>query len=249
MNKPVELHAVIFDWGDTLVHVPGLITRFDEHLACLETFFQAMAGEPHHRFLWMNGIDWPTFRLAYTAVAKEQLAWSSRTQREHRFQDRFKKTLHRAGLPGSPSEQELLSMVDNFADHVLANCRPVRGVDKVVPELARKCRLGIVSNYPYAPVVQKSLERFALAEYFSSIVVSGEVGWIKPHPRIFQTALDQLQTSADRVWFVGDDLKGDMAGAKALGFYTAWLAPGDQPRQPDVDCQLNCLTDLLEVIG
>ncbi len=248
MSKPVEPQAVIFDWGDTLVHLPGLITHFDEHLACVETFYYAMAEDSQRGIFGADGIDWPRFQLAYTAVAKEQVAWSSRTKREHRFQDRFKETLHRAGYDGPLSEEQLTTIVDEFAGHLLTLCRPVQGLEKVIPELAGRCRLGVVSNYPYAPLVRLSLKRFGMAQHFSSMVISGEVGWIKPHPRIFQAALEELCTSADQVWFVGDDLKGDMAGAKALGFHTAWLSPGGQAGQPDVDCHLNCLADLLKTM-
>jgi FMN phosphatase YigB (HAD superfamily) len=43
---------------------------------------------------------------------------------------------------------------------------------------------------------------------------------------------------------VGDDLRNDVKGAKALGLYTAWIAPKATTVDPDVDIHLTCLSQL-----
>ena len=48
-----------------------------------------------------------------------------------------------------------------------------------------------------------------------------------------------------RALFVGDDLVNDVRGAKAMGFRTAWLAPGRPPgSEPAADHHLARLSDL-----
>ncbi|HEX3055851.1 MAG TPA: HAD-IA family hydrolase, partial [Gaiellaceae bacterium] len=47
-----------------------------------------------------------------------------------------------------------------------------------------------------------------------------EVGWRKPHPAIFERALDALGVEPSATLFVGDTLATDVAGAAALGMRT-----------------------------
>ena len=42
MNLPIE--AMLFDWGDTLVHFPGITTDERTHLACLQELFEEAVG-------------------------------------------------------------------------------------------------------------------------------------------------------------------------------------------------------------
>src|SRR5215831_13640682 len=39
------IKAVLFDWGETLVRVPGMIHSPERHLGCLERLFEECGGE------------------------------------------------------------------------------------------------------------------------------------------------------------------------------------------------------------
>jgi HAD superfamily hydrolase (TIGR01549 family) len=94
---------------------------------------------------------------------------------------------------------------------------------QVIPELAKHARLGVVSNYPSHRIVSETLKQFGLRQYFSTVVVSGKLGWLKPHPGIYQHALEDIGARPQETVFVGDDLDNDIIGAKALGMRTAWF--------------------------
>ncbi|CAK0769749.1 putative hydrolase of the HAD superfamily [Azospirillaceae bacterium] len=66
----------------------------------------------------------------------------------------------------------------------------------------------------------RKLVYFGIDESFDFVITSEEAGIEKPDRRIFQLALDKLGCSADRVWMIGDDLRRDIEGAKALGMVT-----------------------------
>jgi FMN phosphatase YigB (HAD superfamily) len=51
-------------------------------------------------------------------------------------------------------------------------------------------------------------------------MVSGDVGYVKPHPKLFHAALDALGVLASRVLFVGDSWACDMVGGHAAGMVT-----------------------------
>jgi len=48
----------------------------------------------------------------------------------------------------------------------------------------------------------------------------------KPSPLLFETAAARLGVACKDIWFVGDRLDTDMAGAKASGMKAVWFQPG-----------------------
>jgi len=90
----------------------------------------------------------------------------------------------------------------------------------VVPALdglaSRGLNLGIVSNWDdrLGPL----LESLDLAKYFQAIVISGDVGFTKPSPVIFEHASKNLGTPPGNILHVGDSQSHDVAGAKVAGF-------------------------------
>ena len=80
--------------------------------------------------------------------------------------------------------------------------------------------IGLVSNYPCGATLRRALSALGIGERFAPIVISGEVGYVKPHPRIFEVALDGLGVAPERVLFVGDSWASDMVGAHAAGMAT-----------------------------
>jgi putative hydrolase of the HAD superfamily len=221
-KRPVA--GILFDWGETLVNVPGMIHSAERHLACVERMYCTGATEcAAERY----GVAWPAFREAYVAEVTRQIARSTESGREHSFEDRLAGTLAQLGIE-KPPIRELSALVDSLGEHIVADVTLMDGVREVVPELARHYRLGIVSNYPCAPLVARSMERFGLLQYFSAIVVSGEWGFTKPHPDIYREALRRIDVTLERALFVGDDLVNDVKGPKAVGMRALWFAPHRQ---------------------
>lgn len=77
--------------------------------------------------------------------------------------------------------------------------------------------------------------------------VSVEVGYLKPHPKLFQHALGQLDVKPAEALMVGNSLKEDIAGAQRLGIAAAWrrCAPDAEGVVPDYTFEE--LTELLEI--
>lgn len=92
-------------------------------------------------------------------------------------------------------------------------------------------RLVALSNWdPRLPVL---LERLGLARRFEAIVYSAEVGYEKPHRRIFRAALEHLDLRPGAVVHVGDRPLDDVEGATAVGMYALLI---DRKRgEGDVD--------------
>jgi FMN phosphatase YigB (HAD superfamily) len=59
--------------------------------------------------------------------------------------------------------------------------------------------------------------------YMEIILISAEVGIRKPHPRIFQLALQHWQATPDQAVMVGDTLGADILGGLNAGIATIWI--------------------------
>jgi putative hydrolase of the HAD superfamily len=75
--------------------------------------------------------------------------------------------------------------------------------------------LGIVSNFDSR--IYSVLSELDLDKFFTSITISSEVGFAKPHSQIFTTALQKHQCDPRSAWHIGDSYKEDYLGAKAVG--------------------------------
>jgi putative hydrolase of the HAD superfamily len=105
---------------------------------------------------------------------------------------------------------------DLFVASIEIDERTVRALDR----LRRQMPVGLVSNYPCGVSLRRLLSTIGLAEHFDPIVISGEVGYVKPHPRLFAAALERVGLAPERVLFVGDSWASDMVGAHAAGMAT-----------------------------
>ncbi len=81
--------------------------------------------------------------------------------------------------------------------------------------------LGVLSNFDSR--LYSVLQALELAEFFTSVTISTEVGAAKPDPQIFAVGLHKHDCTADNAWHIGDSLKEDYQGAKAVGLRAIWV--------------------------
>jgi len=116
----------------------------------------------------------------------------------------------------------------------------------------RGLRLALVSNSASPQwLLQPVLERQGLVERLDAIVLSSEVGRRKPHPAIFQRALEELEVQAEEALFVGDRLEADILGASRVGMKTVqafWFRADDAPVEAEPDFEAFTQMDVLNVV-
>jgi putative hydrolase of the HAD superfamily len=88
-------------------------------------------------------------------------------------------------------------------------------VGRCLDRLAKRVRLAVISNFDRR--LRRILEDLGIASRFEWLFISSEIGCEKPHPAIFQHALDVMEVEAGRCLHVGDDPQRDWAGAAAAG--------------------------------
>jgi len=249
MAQLSSIQVIMLDWGDSLVRVPGLSTDETGHVACLKAFFETDLPRSRGSHHDSAPLTWAVFRRCYLEVAQEQMQRSRRTGREHSFDERLGKALNKAGDTRSYSLAELRQMADALANRLAAWCTPIDGAADALGKLASRYALGLLSNYPHPEVVASTLTQFGLRRYLDPVLVSGEIGWAKPHARAFEACLTHIGCRPENVLFVGDDPDTDMRGAHETGFRTCWIVrESGPPPAHDVDFQVRCVTELPAVL-
>ncbi|XP_054808967.1 uncharacterized protein LOC129311045 isoform X2 [Prosopis cineraria] len=96
-------------------------------------------------------------------------------------------------------------------------------------------KMAVVSNFDTR--LRKLLMDLNVLNLFDAIIISSEVGYEKPDPRIFQAALDQVKVEASRALHIGDDQKADKLGANAVGI-DCWLWGTDVKTFSDIKSRI-----------
>lgn len=114
----------------------------------------------------------------------------------------------------------------------------------VLELLAQRYTLGALTNG------NADIYRTDAAEYFDFAFLAEEIGASKPHPDMFQAALNHAGVPAASIIHVGDDPDHDIRGARDMGMHTVWVNirrnswPGGKP----ADREISNLQELPAVI-
>jgi len=100
--------------------------------------------------------------------------------------------------------------------------------------LAADYPLAVICNTGTSPgsVLRAMLHRLDLMAHLRALVASDELGYRKPHPLPFQTALGQLGVAPREAVHIGDDPTTDVHGAKLAGMKAILLTGGWHGSRP-----------------
>ncbi len=226
----MPIRAVLFDLGDTLWHFPALPpveAIRNETVRRISDLLQSWGIEPvsERRFL---GRD---IRLALAEA--DRAAYESDLVSPH-YPTLAREVAARIGLDLSPEQGETLWDAWNLGGAFLG--RQLYG--DTIPMLAelqsRGYRLGAVTNRSFGgPRFMEELQELGLAGFFEVTSVSCDLGYMKPHPAIFQHALESMAVEPEETVMVGDSVRADVEGSKALGMTAVWRRHPESRDQVD----------------
>ena len=204
------LAGVTFDYWNTLIRVPPeseWTARLDAWLSVLNDH-----GHTPSRAEVEDAFD--HMRAAHDAD------W--RANRQHGAVDAVDAFLAKFAfeVPPEAAEQLVATLMDVAAD---TEVEPTEGIAEALTALSDAgVRIGIVCDVGLTPstVLRARLERLCLLEHFDHWSFSDDVGVYKPHPTIFEHALEGLGVDAAQAAHVGDLRRTDVAGARAMGMVT-----------------------------
>lgn len=87
---------------------------------------------------------------------------------------------------------------------------------EILEYLAPKYNLYILSN-GFAELQAQKMKSSGIDGYFKKIILSEDIGVMKPYPEIFHFALSATQSELKESIMIGDSWKADIEGAKGIG--------------------------------
>jgi HAD superfamily hydrolase (TIGR01509 family) len=206
-----SLRAVAFDYGDTL----GDLAIAEQRL--LETYvdIRRMLEEQAHR-------DIPEAPDLIQSITVWVIGQVNASYARHELEELdvlalFEQALSALGLE---VPREMVQQIHELEYRAIVSVRtvPPENLETLAALRARGLKLGLVSNAHFLPALMlEDFERLGLAQYMDAIVTSSQLGVRKPHPAIFERVLAELGVSPGEALFVGDKVREDVQGPKALG--------------------------------
>jgi putative hydrolase of the HAD superfamily len=216
--KP-KLKAILFDMGSTLIEFEN---------STWDVLNQRCAREGYG-FLKKRNLIEIGYDDFWNLLAKEfEKRWieSNKTLKEIKFEDMAVSLFDYLGL--NMTDGNLTEFMKKYYQPVTDQITLIQGAGETLKFFKEKnLKLGLISNTIFPQRFHlEELKRFALAQYLDLVLFSSEVGYKKPHPKIFETALERLDIAPDFIVFVGDRLDEDIGGAQNMGMTTI-LIPKD----------------------
>lgn len=240
-----DVKAVAFDLFNTLITVdmPSRWSSIDRLLDSLRE--QGIAAHADD------------FMPVYREVVREFVSEAERLGKETHNGVWVSTALQRLGLDVPPEDPRVGRVVEAYFSAFVDNARELPGTADMLAALKPRYRLAVVSNLTHGPAAHQMLQHLDLARHFEVILVSGDLGYRKPHPQIFRSLLEALELPPSAIVFVGDDPRTDVQGSLDAGMrpvqtvYAQRLKDVAALKTPPSDISvptITCWQDLLNLL-
>lgn len=206
------IKAVIFDYIGTLINARSYTLD-----ASINKLHQALAEEGFQTDKQQFIESYAHFHEKYRLIRYGEL-------REVTNAIWVSETLSHLGYAIDPQDSRMKTALNVFFQDYVESLELRPYASKLLKKLVSNHKIGLISNFTYAPVVFSSLRKLGLTKFFNSITVSGENGWRKPHQQIFRDTLQRLKVQFNEAIFIGDSPMEDIKGAKNAGIKTVFVA-------------------------
>lgn len=167
-------------------------------------------------------IEKETFSRAYREAALRFVERARQDGLETHNRFWISAALSDGATPIPPDDARISEAIEHYFSAFYDNCRLIPGTEEMLRTLEKRYTLGLLSNFTHGPAARKILELVGLNPYFKTILISGELGYRKPHPIPFQKLAEGLGAGKDHILYIGDDPDPDIHGAQSAGLRPVW---------------------------
>ncbi len=119
---------------------------------------------------------------------------------------------------------------------------------EVLEYLSPKYNLYILSN-GFRELQSQKMHSGGVAEYFKKVILSDDLGVLKPWPEIFHFALSATQSELRDSLMIGDSWEADITGANGVGMNQVFYNPAGRTELPfSPTYQIDDLRDLINLL-
>lgn len=196
---------IYFDLDDTLLDHKGAEA--------------AALKDVHSHFGFFNGVGANELIDTYHHINKGQWRQYSvgEVTREQLQRNRFELTLKELELDTTRYKDVSSYYMECYRKH----WEWIEGAREVFEAISQKYDVGILTN-GFSETQKLKFKRFDLHTQASCLVISEDVGALKPDPRVFQYATELAGCSASEIFYIGDSYASDVIGGSQFGWKTGW---------------------------
>lgn len=126
-----------------------------------------------------------------------------------------------------------------------------KGIPELLAQLSEKLPISMLTN-GLKEVQRERFERLQIDHFFSSIVVSDEIGFAKPDRAYFDYAFKTIANPPpkNQILMIGDSLNSDMKGGANYGLKTCWINCANKPNETDIqiDYEMNSIPEMINFL-
>ncbi len=212
MSTPLqEIQAIAFDLFETLITLEYLSHK-TAHARVMQSFKEdglSMQDE--------------TFLTAYKNEAQRFIEQTKKDNRETHNKYWLSAALNHLGYRIPPDDSRIAKAVDAYFSAFTEHAALIPGTLQMLEVLKKDYRLGLLSNFTHAPAAKGILTQLGLTPFFDVILISGDIGYRKPHPITFSTLIERLNVPKEQIVFVGDNPVADIQGSQQAGLQPVWM--------------------------
>ena len=160
-----------------------------------------------------------------------------------------------------PNVPTLIDVIRPANNHRFSteNFKPFHCLHSLLELLKKKnIEIILISNIPESPgpgepkFAETILKDHHILDFFSHILLSGELEISKPNSAIFQRALDLTSVKPSQIVHIGDSYEMDVIGASAIGMRTIWLTHNQKlenlPKSSSPDLKFHSINELYDFL-
>ncbi|HSX37688.1 MAG TPA: YjjG family noncanonical pyrimidine nucleotidase [Chlamydiales bacterium] len=231
-SKDIRYKAVLFDLDDTLIDfkksesisLRKCYAKYFHHLSFWDAFYAHYIDV--NRNLW-NLVE--EGKILTSAIANL----------------RFKHIADHYQIPFLPE------IVQFYEHQLILHAEWIEGAEELLETLQSfSIPIAFVTN-GFTHLQRNKQKKLGFSRFSQIMVVSEECGVAKPHPKIFQTALDLIPSEPSQTLMIGDSLTSDGQGARNLQIPFCWYNPQKLPNPFDwkPDIVIHDLKDAMQHLG
>ena len=246
----MAVRALLFDLDDTLIpEAPAIVAGYE---AVADRVWGQSTPERVRRLsdaahaVWRAGAPWEYKQRVHFSLGEglhgEFVADGPEPDQLRQFIPRLHAEAFEAVLPAEHRGSSA-KLVDTWRRARMSALSLYPETREVLTELGSRMPLALVTNGA-ARLQRAKLVQTGIEAHFDVIVDSETVGIGKPSPEMFEVALRELGVTRGDTLMVGNDLRRDVAGARAAGVQPIWVHrpadgwgegdPGDVERIADL---------------
>lgn len=214
------MHAAFFDLDETILDRSGSLRRFVEWQA--KGMLASSVSDPSE------------FVERFIALDQYGMVWKDKV---------YESLIEEFSITEWTADELLNTYLLTFCSF----CKPRDGALAAIEGFRSSgYKVGLVSNGK-SPFQERNFRALGFKDLFDCVIVSEAVGVRKPDKAIFELACRTVDADLNVSYFIGDNPKADMEGAKSAGMKTIYV-----PVYPDVaECKYADVTfsDLHELPG